>query len=101
MNFMWFDLLQFGVVVLFVVLFIALLARQKFGLAIGALVLLIATIFMPPVNITKPGYGSIEQQNLEIEVKELPERVTVEQELPFEERVKEDIKQYEEERNNG
>lgn len=100
MTFYWFDLLQ--LLIYGCLLFGAYKAftKRMYKTVVAIAGLIVVTFFLSPVNLTKDGYGSIEASQQDTYQVDLPEKIIVEKETKtFEERVKEDIQSYREERN--
>lgn len=100
MTFYWFDLLQVVVILSLMYFTWKLFKKEKSKLAIIPLGFILVIAFLPPVNTTKEGFGSIERLESTIEKKPLPEKVIVEPKPSFEERVKEDLEEYKKDRKN-
>lgn len=100
MDFNWVDIAQVGLFFFTAFVCYKLYQDKRYKSAVGvAAVFVLAFFITPVVNTSGNGYAEVEAQRHEVST-EIPERVTVEKEPSFEERVKEDLKQYEEERKN-
>tara|TARA_B100000929_G_scaffold108179_1_gene85693 strand:- start:1762 stop:2076 length:315 start_codon:yes stop_codon:yes gene_type:complete len=100
MTFYWFDLFQVFVIGLLLFISWKLINKHKSKWATIPILGIFIIALLPPVNITKDGYGAIEATNRSIEQKPLPPKVTVESQPSFKERVKEDLEEYEKDRKN-
>lgn len=100
LNFVWYTLLQITMFLVIAGIAYKLYQKKKYKTAGAFAAIAIIVVFLaPPVNMTQDGYGNIERSNSTFNSQpEIPPRVTVEEELSFEERVKADLEEYENKR---